>query len=315
MEKDWMFYHWLSTSLALLCGSALLVAAAAWGYAPPLEQLPAISSGQLDDPMLQQLLQLLGKVGGLWRAGELFALAVLVVVLLVLGVRAFGKKLHDMIPDDHWADRPFFFLFESKPGGVLLNSATAFAVAMVPMYATDTKVTPELVVPLVVGTGGIVGLATALYGWAKDVVAWFKLRKLKAKEAGEAAAKVAKAGAVVLLLAFPLALGSCTHAQAWRASGETVIALGETFAATGQAMDAMLDRGLVSVQTYRTWAAFCAYWKPAYDEAFKQWANGDATAQQRVAGVLTLLSAELAVWTARSASPEVQPEAKDGGAP
>lgn len=303
--------QWLSTSLALLCGAALLVAAAAWGHAPPLSELQAVASGQLEDPMLQQLLQLLGKVGGLWRAGELFALAVLAVVVLVLAVRAFGKRLHDLIPDDHWADRPFFFLFESKPGGVLLNSATAFAVAMVPMYATDTKVTPELVAPLFVGTGGLVGLATALYGWAKDVWAWLKLRKLKAKEAAE---RASKAATVVLLLSLPALLNGCTHGQVWKATGVTVTALGETFAATGQAMDELEAKGLVSKQTYRTWAAFCDYWKPAYDEAFKQWLNGDASAQQRAAGVLSLLSAELAVWTARSAQPEAQP-AVDGGAP
>jgi hypothetical protein len=108
-----------------------------------------------------------------------------------------------------------------------------------------------------------------------------------------------------------LLLVACSHAQAWRATGETVVALGESYVATGEAMDALLDRGLISVESYRTWAAFCSYWRPAYDEAFRQWLNGDATAQQRAAGVLSLLAAELAVWTARSARPEPQ----DGGAP
>lgn len=300
----------LGWALVALVAAVLLIATAAWPHTPPLEQLPDTTLAQADapgspaqaDPLLQAILVVVKGFGGAVQAGEAFVAVVLGVVLLVLLLRVFGKRLHDWLPDDHWADQPLIFIFDTKPGGLMLNSLTSTALSTVAVFVSGTPLTPEVMLPVVLGAGGAMGFATAVWGWVKDY-----LEHRKAKKATGLA--VVKTGAVLLLLTLPLGLQSCTHTQVWRASGETITALGETYAATGQAFDALLDRKLISVETYRTWAAFCDYWKPAYDEAFKQWLNGDAAAQERVAGVLSLLSAELAVWTARSAQPP------DGGAP
>jgi len=54
-------------------------------------------------------------------------LAAGVLVLVVAIFRAFGKKLHDFIPDDSVFDKPLFFLYDTKPGGWILNTVTAAA--------------------------------------------------------------------------------------------------------------------------------------------------------------------------------------------
>ena len=56
-----------------------------------------------------------------------------------------------------------------------------------------------MVGPYLVGAGGLAGLATAVYGWAKDVLGWVRLRKLKTAAAGGdvEAAKVVEAKATV----------------------------------------------------------------------------------------------------------------------
>lgn len=96
--------------------------------------------------------------------------------------------------------------------------------------------------------------------------------------------------AVVLLFA------ACAHQQAWVATGESLAALGDTFAATGKLMDSALDAKAVTVEQYRRWAAFARYFKPTYDVAADRWLHADETAGEHAAAVLAALSAELAGW-------------------
>lgn len=101
--------------------------------------------------------------------------------------------------------------------------------------------------------------------------------------------------AVVFALSATIA---CTHTQVWVASGESLVVLGESFVATGHAMDAALDAKTVDEATYRRWAAFARYFKPAYETAADRWLHSDDSASKHAAAVLASLSAELAEWAA-----------------
>lgn len=102
---------------------------------------------------------------------------------------------------------------------------------------------------------------------------------------------------VMNLLFVATLLKSCTTAQAFVASGESLTALGETFAATGKAMDAALDAKLVTVEQYRDWATFAKRFKAVYPVACDTWkaaiAVNDATAAQHAGAIVASLSADL----------------------
>lgn len=101
-------------------------------------------------------------------------------------------------------------------------------------------------------------------------------------------------GAITAVVLF----AACTHTQAYVATGESLVTLGETFVATGHLMDSALDKGAVTPEQYRRWAAFAHYFKPTYDVAADRWLHSDDTAAQHAAAVLAALSAELAGWVA-----------------
>lgn len=107
-----------------------------------------------------------------------------------------------------------------------------------------------------------------------------------------------RAATSVALLAFV----ACTHSQVVVASGESIAALGQTFAATGHLMDSALDAHAVTPEQYREWAAFTKRFKLVYEPAAALWLAaekaGDATAAQRAAAVLTELGAQLAQFSA-----------------
>ena len=92
---------------------------------------------------------------------------------------------------------------------------------------------------------------------------------------------------------------ACTHTQAWRASGESIDALGQTFLLTAQTVDAAYDAKHLSEAEYARWRAFVAYFKPVFDTASERWLHGDDTASEHAAAVLAALSAELATWAAK----------------
>lgn len=89
---------------------------------------------------------------------------------------------------------------------------------------------------------------------------------------------------------------SCSHTQAYVASGESIDALGKTFLATGAALDAAYDKHLVTEQQYDRWRAFVKYFKPTYDMAADRWLHADETASEHAAAVLAALYAELATF-------------------
>lgn len=170
---------------ALALAGIAVLAQAAWAQ----DAAPAASQS---DPVLDALLVIVKKFGGAVAAGQAFAAVVLAVVGLVLLLRVFGKRLHDAIPDDSLWDKPLWFLFDTKPGGMVLNALTSFGLSMTAIASAGTTITPAIAGLTALGSGGVVGFATALYGWGKDLYEWWKQRKpdpAPAIEAGKAAAK------------------------------------------------------------------------------------------------------------------------------
>jgi len=162
----------------------LLALAVLLGALPAFAQTP----GAPADPTTADLLELVRFVGGAFKAGMWFAAAVGTIVCLVLALRIYGKKLHELIPDDSIADKPFYFLFDTKPGGVLLNGLTAASVVVTPLMLSGEQFTPA-----VAGTALLAGVgASQLWGWVKDLYEWWKQRKpdpAPAQAAGLEAAK------------------------------------------------------------------------------------------------------------------------------
>jgi hypothetical protein len=107
------------------------------------------------------------KSGNWWAAAS--ALLVLVVSLL----RTYGKKLHELIPDASLWDKPFWFVFDTKPGGWLLNIATAVAGGCGTALMAGEPVNWTLVKPIL--TVAVTG--AALWEMGKDILEWFQARK------------------------------------------------------------------------------------------------------------------------------------------
>lgn len=128
---------------------------------PPMAPAPA-----LDNPMpFLQVIFTAVKDGNWWAAAS--ALLVLIVSL----IRLYGKKLHDKIPDDSAWDKPFWFIFDTKAGGYLLNMSTAVAGGVGTAILAHEPITWALVKPiLMVSVTG-----TALWEIAKDV--WGMVKK------------------------------------------------------------------------------------------------------------------------------------------
>jgi len=189
--------YWLGW-VAIAAIAVFLFLGVAHANTPPLEQLPSTSSPaaggeQLgDDALVKAGLSVLRAFGSAVAAGEAFVACVLACVLLVILLRLFGKKIHDAIPDDSIWDKPFFFLFDTKPGGVLLNALTSAALTVVALLGAGVKLDPSTLPLMLLGTGGIAGFASALYGWGKDFYEYMKKRKLAEATAagGIAAAKI-----------------------------------------------------------------------------------------------------------------------------
>jgi len=105
--------------------------------------------------------------GNWWAAVSAF------LVLVVALIRKYGKAIHEMLPDTNPLDKIFWFLFDTKPGGWLLNFLTAVAgVAGLAIMAGE-QVTWTLMKPIL-----IVALTSAsLWEMAKDVLAWVASKK------------------------------------------------------------------------------------------------------------------------------------------
>ena len=104
-------------------------------------------------------------------------------------------------------------------------------------------------------------------------------------------------------LPMALMLVACSHAQAWRVSGESIDAMGKTFLATGSALDAAYSAGKVTDAQYDRWRAFVKYFKPTYDVAADRWLHADDSAAEHAGAVLASLATELAAFSAMTGAP------------
>lgn len=113
-------------------------------------------------------------------------LAASALLLLVVGfLRKYGKKVHEWLPDTNPLDKPFWFLFDTKIGGWVLNWLTAIAGGLGTAWAAGSKIDGSLVQSVfLVSTS-----ATMLLELYKDIKEWWEKRKLK--KAAEAAAAAA----------------------------------------------------------------------------------------------------------------------------
>jgi len=106
------------------------------------------------------------KDGNWWAAAA--ALLVLVVGLL----RTYGKKLHELLPNNLIWDVPLAFLFDTKPGGWLLNVLTAVAGGCGTALLAGEPITWALVKPVLAVAGG----GAVFWELAKDFWAWLKVK-------------------------------------------------------------------------------------------------------------------------------------------
>ena len=100
--------------------------------------------------------------------------AAAVLVLLVALFRTFGKKIHDMIPDDSAWDKPFFFLYESKLGGWVLNTVTATAGGFGTALLAGATIDFTLVRTIL----GISFTAAGIWSAVKDAMEYFGKAKV-----------------------------------------------------------------------------------------------------------------------------------------
>lgn len=129
--------------------------------APSSSSSPALES--LDNPGVF--------LKGFWksvRGGNYFEAAALLVVFALALLHVFGKRIHDALPDEHWADRPLFFLFDTKPGGVLKLALTTAGAGVGGAYLVGEPITPELVKPIL----GVAFASSTIWGWVKDFIEW-----------------------------------------------------------------------------------------------------------------------------------------------
>lgn len=103
------------------------------------------------------------------RSGRWPEVGAILLVLTVVVVRKFGLKARDLLPDHTLADRALAFLFDSKPGGWLLNIATALAGgmsgALLAGQAIDLALLKSVVPVSLIGA--------AMWEAAKDGADWY----------------------------------------------------------------------------------------------------------------------------------------------
>jgi hypothetical protein len=175
--------------------SVIMDAGVAAAGAPAVEAAPVVSPADiLANPLTSFKAFYIAAKSGYW--GLACALLLFAVVALL---RTFGKKIHDLIPDTNPIDKPFWFLFDTKIGGWILNWLTAVAGVLGSAYMAGMPVDGAAWKTAVLcSTGG-----TALIELKDDIMEWWVARK--AKKAAEAAAKDAVAAGAAALAAVPAA--------------------------------------------------------------------------------------------------------------
>jgi len=143
--------------------------------------------GQLDSPETFAKILLGAVTKGDW---EVVAAAALVV--LVAGIRVYGSKLQEALPDSNPVDKALTWLFTNTWGGWTLNVTTAIAGAFATALLANAPITWALVqTALLTALSG-----AALWELVKDVLAAVAARK--AADAGSAAAaKITTAAAAI----------------------------------------------------------------------------------------------------------------------
>lgn len=140
--------------------------------------------GPLDNPLAFVQLLFKAVAGGRWpEAGA-------IIVVLVVGLmRLYGKKAHEMIPDNHWADKPFYFLLETKLGGWVLNFLTTAAGGLGTAVMAGAPLDWVLVKPIL----SVALAAAGLWSGISSVVEWWQAKKAPGHEAAAAAGAAAAA--------------------------------------------------------------------------------------------------------------------------
>ncbi len=97
-----------------------------------------------------------------------------------------------------------------------------------------------------------------------------------------------------------LLLCACSGVSPLVVTGESLAALGDTFAETATAMDAGLDAKTVTVEQYRAWRTFGLGFQHSYPLAVALWevarATQDKATEREVARILVRLAGELAAF-------------------
>jgi len=114
-------------------------------------------------------------------------IAALILFGFVGGMRIAGRKIHEFIPDTSMWDKPFWFLFDTKVGGWLMNWLTAIAGALGTAQAAGVPVDAHAWQIAVLASTS----ATTLIELWDDVSEWLAKRKA-AKEAAAAVPKEVK---------------------------------------------------------------------------------------------------------------------------
>lgn len=167
---------------------------AAFVFAVPLGALAQVVAepSSLDNPMAFAGIIFNAVKSGNWAVAA-SAFAVLVIALL----RMWGAKLHELLPDSVIWDKPLWFLFDTKPGGVLFNALVTSAGGIGFALMAAEPITWALLKPILLVSFG----ASTLWEWAKDIYQWWQLRKATAAGVAAAAAVDSKEKAVEVLKA------------------------------------------------------------------------------------------------------------------
>ena len=168
-----------------LIAAMFIVFAAGLAVAQPANPLaPPAAPSSLDDPTVYLNVIFDAVKNKAWGA-----VAAAALVLLVALFRAFGRKLHDFIPDSSPFDKPFYFLLETKLGGWILNTCTAMAGGFGTALLAHQMIDFSLVRTVI----GVSLSAAGIWGAVKDAMDHYGKAKPPSGEnaaaAGAAAAK------------------------------------------------------------------------------------------------------------------------------
>ncbi len=109
------------------------------------------------------------------RDGQWFGAAAAALVALVVGLRVFGRKLHELIPDDHPADRVLWFLLESKLGMWVVTWLSAISSGLTLALLSDGPGAINLA--LVIATLKVATPGALIWTGLELAWDWWKARK------------------------------------------------------------------------------------------------------------------------------------------